>query len=155
MRKSSLFLGLVLSTVLLANCAKQQQPTSIAPTFTNVYNNTLKSACVTCHDPSGAATVQNGVQLDFSTQATAYSTLTTKNVTGQTSSGICPGVHIVSAGNPATSYLAAVLFASYAKANFGGVTGCTPYSVHLQDQHLSSDEQATIIGWIQNGTLNN
>jgi hypothetical protein len=115
---------------------------------------TLKTACIECHVPTGAATVNNGVQLDFSTQALAYQTLTAKKVTGSTSSGICPNVSIVTAGDPTKSYLAAVLFAKYNATNFAGVSGCSPYSVHLQDQNISDAEQTSIINWITNGAKN-
>ena len=126
-----------------------------AGTFTAVYNQTLKTACIECHVPSGSAYVNNGVLLDFSSQSNAFTSLRLRSVTGASSTGTCSGVMIVSSGQPANSYLVGVLNPAYNYANFGGHSGCTPYSAHLQDQNLSAAEQASIVSWIQQGASNN
>lgn len=132
-----------------------QVTAAAAGSFGNVYQVLVRNNCVDCHSPSGAATSQNGVGLDFSSRANMYSTLTSLSVTGATSAGICAGVRIVTPGNARSSYLAGVLIASYHSDDFGGVAGCTPYSVHLQDTNLSADDQQTLINWIQSGAPNN
>jgi hypothetical protein len=123
-------------------------------TFTNVYQNTLKTACIQCHVPGGAPT-NDGVKLDFTDQNTAYQTLMGSNVSGQISVGSCGGIKIVNPGNPASSYLAGVLFSEYNTDNFAGVSTCKPYTAHLTDQNLSADEKTAIISWIQSGAPNN
>jgi hypothetical protein len=141
------FFGMVaIGTLVLANCTK---PSDTTTQFTAVYQALSSNNCISCHTPSGAAAASL-VQLDFTTEALAYSTLTTKTVSGTSSSGICGGVPIVVAGNSANSYLAAVLIASYAHSNFYK-SGCTPYSGHLSDTNISATEQQTILNWIQNG----
>jgi hypothetical protein len=80
--------------------------------------------------------------------------LTALTVTGPIAGGACSSVKIVDPGNPSTSYLAGVLIQSYYD-NFNGLTGCQPYSVHLQDQNLSADEQSSLTTWITNGAANN
>lgn len=138
---------------LAQGCQKLDEPAS--GTFSYVYQKTLSTACIECHVPSGAATQLYGVQLDFTLQATAYQTLTSSMVSGQSSVGACSSVRIVASGSPQTSFLAGVLFTDYFTTNFAGVAGCTPYSAHLNDQNLSDAEKASIISWIQNGAPNN
>jgi hypothetical protein len=139
--------------LLLSACGKSTESTS--GTFTQVYTNTLSRACIECHKPGTAATDQDGVTLNFSTQATAFSTLLESTVRGASSTGTCGSVKIVTAGSVENSYLAGVLFTDYHKDNFAGVSGCTPYAVHLQNQNLSASEKTTILDWIRNGALNN
>ncbi len=152
---SAAIFGLVLGVLLVfSGCSKKTDSPAVG-TFGYVYQNTLKTACIECHVPSGAAYASHGVQLDFSTQDTAYSTLLAKNVTGSSSTGTCSGIRIVSPSTPASSYLAGVLISSYHISNFAGVSGCTPYANHLSDQNLSAEEQTSLIEWIQGGALNN
>lgn len=144
----------------LTHCGTSTAPTTSTPTaasgtFTNVYTTVLQTACIECHVPGGAATVNNGVTLDFTTQQTAYTTLTTNTVSATDTKTECAGVKIVVPGNANSSYLAAVLFSDIDTANFGGVTGCTPYNVHQQDQSISASERTSILAWINGGALNN
>jgi hypothetical protein len=141
----------VLLTLCHCGQAPETTPTYTSGTFSSVYNVTLKTACIQCHVSPGI----NGVKLDFSTQALAYQTLLASKVTGNTTSGICPNVSIVVAGNVSKSYLAAVLIAKYNTPNFSSVSGCSPYSVHLQDQNLSAAEQTSLTDWISGGALDN
>ncbi|MCB9025054.1 MAG: hypothetical protein H6625_01945 [Bdellovibrionaceae bacterium] len=139
---------------LLVNCSEKNASTSATPSFTNIYNNVLSQSCVGCHAPGGDAYDNDGVLLNFSTQTTSYSSLTSLNVTGASSIGTCGGIPIV--GNtPETSYLVGVLFDDYHQNNFAGVSGCTPYSVHLSNQNLSASEKSEIINWITAGASNN
>ncbi len=139
--------------LMLSRCG-QKDSGPASGTFSHVYTVTLKTACIECHVPTGAATVSNGVTLDFSTQAKAYSTLTGSVVTGQTSSGICANVKIVTASDLAKSYLAAVLFSDYNISNFAGKTGCSPDTTHLSRENLSAAEKTSITTWITNGAKN-
>lgn len=148
---TTIILGAALA---LAGCSKKTDSLEVG-TFGYVYQNTLKTACIECHVPSGAAYASHGVLLDFSTQDTAYSTLLAKNVTGSSSTGTCSGIRIVSPSTPTSSYILGVLISSYHINNFAGVSGCTPYANHLSDQNLSSEEQTSLIQWIQGGALNN
>lgn len=143
--------------LVLSSCGPQPE-TSTTPasgTFGSVYASFRSNNCIDCHSPGGAAYANNGVQLDFSTQANAYTTLIAKNVTGATSASICAGVKIVASANPSNSYLEAVLNQSYYRTNFAGVSGCTPYNVHLQDTHLTTSELTSLTSWIQSGAANN
>jgi hypothetical protein len=155
--KKSFIIQLLLTLSLLlvlCRCGQAPQETYTSGTFAHVYNVTLKTACIQCHVPGGSATTA-GVTLDFSTQTTAYQSLTTSVVSGGSTKNTCPNISIVLSKDANKSYLAGVLFDSYHTSNFAGVTGCTPYSAHLTDQSLSSDEQTSIVNWINNGALNN
>jgi hypothetical protein len=136
---------LAVTMVFLVSCSKPDDSSQ----FTAVYQTLNSNNCIGCHSSTGAATAA-GVQLDFSSQALAYATLTTKTVTGTSSSGICAGVPIIVAGNASSSYLVAVLIASAAHTNFYK-SGCTPYNGHLSDTNISPADQQAIMNWIQNG----
>lgn len=149
---------LVVAGLILAlwSCSEDTKPNSTDTTkFTSIYTNIIRfHNCHSCHAPGGSAYDTDGVQLNFSTEDLAHSTLTTKFVTGNTSVGTCGAVRIVNT-SPQTSFLAGVLFSEYNTANFAGVTGCTPYSVHLSDQNLSTSEKDAIVTWINNGAPRN
>ncbi len=144
--------GVLASLLLSVGCTKKKDD---GVPFTTVYTDTLSTACLECHRPGGAATQTYGVELNFTSQATAYQTLTSLNVTGSSSTGICGGIRIVTPSSVEQSYLAGVLIESYHVNNFAGVSGCTPYSLHLSDQSLTDAEQSAIVSWIQHGALNN
>ena len=151
-------------SLFFINCSSDKEETatdkeeSATPSFTSLYNNVFGTTnCASCHQPGGQAFDTDGVELDFSTQANAYNTLTSKNVTGATSIGTCNGVAIV-ASAATNSYLAAVLYDDYATSSFGGVASCTPYSARRQDANLSSlasQYKSTLIDWINAGAPNN
>lgn len=122
-------------------------------TFTDVYTNSL-STCTQCH-VSTITAAQDGAALDFSTQTNAYNSLMNHVVSGSVAKGTCGSVELVVPSTPANSYLLAVLFTDY-NTNFASHnSGCTPYAAHLQDQHLSSAEESSMVQWIQNGAQNN
>lgn len=142
----------VAMTVLaLAGC--QKETINSSSTFTTVYQ-TLSTACIECHKPGTAATDSNQVQLNFTTQALAYSTLMAGNVNGILTRGSCPSVKLVSVGVPGSSYLVGTINQSYASSSFGGVSGCTPYNVHYSTLNLSTTQQNAIIAWIADGAKN-
>ncbi|MCC7404443.1 MAG: hypothetical protein IT288_08600 [Bdellovibrionales bacterium] len=151
---------LVVAGLILAlwSCSEDTKPNSTDTTkFTSIYTNIIRfHNCHSCHAPGGQVfdNPTDPVELNFSTEDLAYSTLTSKNVAGPTSKGTCTGIKIVNT-TPQTSFLAGVLFSEYNTANFAGVTGCTPYSVHLSDQNLSSSEKSAIVTWINNGAPRN
>jgi hypothetical protein len=154
-----IFTAVVLITALvtLARCGKS--PTTAATTtpgtFTDIYTNTLSTACIQCHVPGGSAAA-DGVTLDFSTQANAYTTLTTGLVEDGSTKPKCPNVKLVTSGNPTGSYLLAVLVSNfYTGTSFDGVSGCTPNTAHIQLTAINASEQSSITTWIQGGLLNN
>lgn len=145
-----------LGSLALSGCAKKEDEFQEG-TFSSVYHNTLKGTCISCHVPGGAAYDISGVPLDFSSKETAYQTLLSKDVSGQSSSASpCggKGIRIVNPNHPSDSYLVGVLIADYAINNFAGVSGCLPYAGHLYDTHLSTSEKSSLIKWIQGGAQN-
>lgn len=152
-RRIVFFVGIIFLTFGLVQCGKiADEPAS--GTFGSVYKALKNNSCQECHVPTGSATVTSHVELDFTSQTTAYTTLINGTVKGSTSVGTCSGVKLVVPSSPSTSYLAAVLFSSYSHDDFGK-TGCTPYSTHNSvDTHVTSTEQKSIIDWISNGAQN-
>jgi hypothetical protein len=149
--KSLVFLvpiGILALPMFLSRCGKQ------SGTFSDVYTNVIQSAnCSQCHVTGGSS--QNTAQQDYSSQSAAYTSLTTKTVTG-TGSGTagCSGRSIVSAGAPASSYVAQLLVSSYNTAS----GGCTPLNTHLSGGlgvvNLSESQRTSLVTWIQNGAKN-
>jgi hypothetical protein len=160
--------GIVCLTLILARCGDNSKRSAIEPadsrldsgTFSSIYQNTIQSECIQCHQPGQSSGVQAGTSLDFTSQSQAYATLTsgaTSLVSSIDESGSCQGAAIIVAGNPAQSYFAATLFPDWAQRYSNpGFPNCSPYSheVH-QNLNLSSDEENSIITWIQNGAQNN
>lgn len=144
-----------LAVVLLFVVARCGQKDPEPGTFGAVYKSLKTSNCNTCHVPTGAATKDSETTIDFTSQETAYATLSpgTATVKGKTSKTICANVKLV-ATTAASSYLAAVLFSDYNKSNFGGKTGCSPITDHFSYQNLSSSEKDSIVNWITNGAKN-
>ena len=159
--KYTFLLLLSLSTALLLHgCGSKDSSSTTAAsgTFTNVYTTVLSTACIECHKPTGAATLQDNVKIDFSTQALAYSTLVTGSPTvhGASSVGTCANAKLVTPSTVATSYLAGTLFSTYDVNNFAQISGCTPYAGHLaMTLGITTDQQTSITTWIQNGAQNN
>jgi hypothetical protein len=142
--------------VTFTRCGTQNTGSTIptSGTFASVYSIIKSNSCNQCHIPTGAATVNSNVALDFTSSTTAYTTLTTKLVTGTVASGTCGTVKIVGA-TPSKSYLSGILFTDYAGSNFAGVTGCTPVTTHTAMFNLSATNEASINAWITAGALNN
>lgn len=136
------------------NQAALSETFTAAPTFSRVYSQTLSSACVECHQPGSAASSDYGVELDFTSQSAAYTTLQ-GTVASATSRGQCGGVQLVAAGSPKTSYLVAEIAQSYATPDFGGASGCVPAAVHYSTINLSPEQINEVVGWIQSGAQNN
>ena len=146
----------VLALTIIAFAIGCQKKEDEGTTFSTIYAQTLgkTSGCANCHAPGGSGTNQ-GAQLDFSTQALAYSTLTSKKVTGSSKSSTCGTVNIVTAGSPSNSYLAGAVVGSHNVNNFAGVSDCQPITDHINGNYASASEQEAIISWIQSGAKNN
>ncbi len=140
--------------LIFTRCGSSPDPEPASGTFSNVYKTFQKKGCTECHTPGGAGFTA-GSQLNLSSQATAYTSLTTLNVTATASVGTCGTVKLVSSGQPNQSYLTAVLLDSYNTSNFGGVTGCSPFNGHLTSSYTYSDaEKTSLVDWITNGAKN-
>lgn len=155
------FALLVGTTFLLTRCGDKSSNRSRSfifkdpGTFTDIYTNTISTGCVQCHQPGGTATADNNVQLDFTSQASAFSGLTSENVNGSISAPKCPSVPLVVSADPTDSYLMGTLFPDYYKdSNFDNSANCAPYQ-HGGQVNLSADEKNSILLWIQNGIPNN
>jgi hypothetical protein len=158
--KSILILSFAVLVISVASLLLQGCGSSVATsgltggpaTFTQAYSQIIgQPVCVNCHQPSGSATA-SGVNLDFTSQASAYSGLTSSQVSA--SDRTCAGVRLVVANNAPVSYLATILFADYYKQNDFVVSGCTPTASHQQYGVSTSDENV-VIGWINSGAPNN
>lgn len=150
-------LGLILVLSRCSNSTTSSISNAPSGSFTNIYQNTLSTDCLTCH-PGSSATAA-GVTLDFSTQAKAYSSLV--GTTGSPSvvsatdyAPKCPNVQFVVSDQPSQSYLEAEVDPSYYVASdFAGVSTCTPYD-HSGTISLSTSELASITAWINAGIPN-
>jgi hypothetical protein len=160
-------IGLVGLILVIARCGSNSSDGRQSPlgarsdsgTFSAIYQNTIQSECIQCHEPGQSSGVQAGTSLDFTSQSQAYATLTSgsTSVVSATDAGGCIGAAIIVGGNPGQSYFAATLFTDWAqKYSNASFPNCDPYShvVH-QNLNLSADEENSIIAWIQNGAQNN
>jgi hypothetical protein len=141
----------------LVDCGSNNSSTDsngTSPNFTSIYSTILSPLCVQCHQPGGAA-VQQGVNLDFTSQASAYQGLTTSHVSSINESGTCGSVPLVSAGNPSASYLLAVVAQAYNIPNFAGANGCTPLASHIENGYVNQSQAGAIAAWIHQGAPNN
>ena len=140
---------------LLSACGSQSADSpSLPPTFTNVYANSF-AGCNSCHSPGQASYDVSGVHLDFTTQATAYSTLRSWRTGSAASGADCNGIVTVSPGSPQASYVEAMVDPTYRKSPFpgGSGAGCTPYD-HSGFVNLSQASKSLLSAWIQNGANN-
>ncbi len=132
----------------LARCGGSSNSSNTA-SFSYIYSNTLNKSCTQCHTAS-VTTAQDSAGLDFSSQATAYSGLTSRTVNGTTARTDCSTVHLVVADSPSTSYLMGAI-----TTGVFNVSGCTPvYSGVHDGLGLSSDEISGIQAWINAGAPN-
>ena len=159
LRVLSIFAILLLAVVFIGCSKNDEAATSSAAsgTFTNVYQRTLSTACIECHKPGGAAGAY-GSQLDFTTKALAYSTLST--VVKSTVTTGCSSVSLAHTGNPSRSYILGTLgavtgspLASYNTGFPAANGGCTPYAGHTSN--LSQSEADSLVAWINAGVPNN
>lgn len=141
-------MGLVGGFLLTSGCA--QSTSSNATTFTEIYNASFSTSCLTCH--CGSCSADNlGVTLDFSNADTAYNQLVNTGVQMPSSpSSSCRNLKRVTANSPSTSYLMAILFSSYRTTGFGGQSDCVPYPLQ-HDNLVSESEKSSIESWINAG----
>lgn len=145
MRKMDFRLSVLVLGILLSGCGSESK-------FTVLYEGTFKKECAECHVATGEVYTDTGVLLDFTSQETAYKTLTEGASSGQ-SSDVCAGVAYVVKSKPDESYLAAVLFEDKSKDDFVKA-GCTPYNLHHSDVSLKAEEKEAILKWITDGANN-
>ncbi len=149
-------LGLIV-IVFINNCGsnKESLNTDIQPQFSSIYTNILSKNCVGCHSPGGSG-FNSGAQIDFSTVSSAYSTLVSGLVHGNSANlgGQCNNVYLVQAGLPNASYLLATLFNDYYHINFVQ-SGCDPYPPSGHAASVGDDEKKALVGWINAGAQNN
>jgi hypothetical protein len=153
----TLTLLLALTALLLTRCGTQDATSSgVDPTFNSLYTRVLSKNCVGCHQPAGSATQDSETQIDFTTKALAYSTLTGGNSTGISANinNQCSNVPLVSPSHPENSYLLATLATDYHHDNFYNA-GCTPYSPSAHGATIGTAEKNAIVEWIKAGALNN
>jgi len=152
----SIYLLSLLLLITRCDSSKSSKTSNVTSNFTSIYTHVLSKNCVQCHEPQGSATINNSTQIDFSTQAVAYQTLTSLTSTGVSANlnSQCSGVPLVSMGHADQSYVLATLSATYFHADFYK-SGCTPYSPSGHGATLSSTETQAIVEWIQNGAINN
>lgn len=155
--KLALPIALAALALTLPRCG--QTPTSSGPaagTFTNVYSIITTSNCNQCHVPAVSAGSARGSTLDFTSATTAYTTLTTQNVTATDSSANCGTVKIVNKTTPANSYLLAIFTQADQVTGFGGAASCKPDTSHLAGTaNITGDELTTINNWIIAGAPQN
>ncbi|MBF0297326.1 MAG: hypothetical protein HQK51_01315 [Oligoflexia bacterium] len=150
-KSKTLFIFLFLFLTLTYGCSKNNDTAIPASRFTNLYENTFKPNCIRCHVPGQDPYDNLGVKLDFSTKEKAHSTLTTLKCAGQ-SSTFCADIPYVTARDLNQSYLVAILNRTYNNiTNYAGKVNCVPYNIHIIDQHLTTEEQNSIIAWINEG----
>ncbi len=155
------FFSSILILVIICSCDSKklaQIPTTkvVSADFNSIYTEILSKNCVQCHEPEGSATVNNFVQLDFSTASSAYQTLTTETSTGvaANTNGQCFGVPLIVKSSPTESYMLATLSTQYNHTNFYK-TDCSPYLPDAHGATVSASDLDAIVKWIQDGALNN
>jgi len=140
--------------MILLNRCGLEQANAPSGTFRSVFQALQTNNCAECHTATGAAFVEDNVQLEFGDSASAYSGLTTKTVSGASSVVSCGGISLVTPNDLSKSYFAAVLFADLGIPGFAGQGSCNPYPLHHTDTNLSSMHQESIKAWINNGAPN-
>jgi hypothetical protein len=138
--------------LLLVRCGSSSNTSSSSLTFTAVYSNTLQPECARCHIPNAAGSLA-GATINFTTQASAFQSLTGAKVSARDVVGTCGSVNLVTPGTASTSYITATTISSSYSTNFV-VAGCTPYS-HPGLPALSATDISNLVGWINAGAPNN
>jgi hypothetical protein len=127
--------------------------------FSSLYSNYLNN-CSQCHAPGAVgATSSTEKSLDFSTAATAYSTLTGKATGLSGNQQACNGVPFIVSGKPGSSLLVAVLDSGTRSAfDYSGTPGCDNNAISDMAFKTGKTPSAAFIAalktWIQNGAAN-
>ena len=132
-------------------------PAGVTANFSSLYSDYL-SSCKQCHAPNAPGRTSDiETSLDFSTAATAYSTLSGSAAGLSGNQQACNGVHFLVAGHPEQSLLVASLDAttraafSSGSCNQDGVTDET-----VKAGGAPSDAFITALKqWITDGAQNN
>lgn len=142
-----------LTAVLISACGdKKEEETELKPTFSSIYENVIvKNDCASCHQPGKAQydTVKN---LDLSSKANAYTTLTgAMQINGKPE---CDAGRYVTGGDLTTSALWAVLDEDTRTAFSAKVTDCSIISETEMNISVSAAEKTAIKEWISGGAKN-
>jgi len=151
MKRSEVFLiGFIAFGVTVASGCGSETQSKFAPLYSGYFQ-----GCKRCHTP-GAWGQVTGIEqsLDFSTEDTAYDTITKGSATGlQGNQEACNGVRFVSSSYE-TSLIAAVIDEDV-RANFS-VGGCEGDAVSDMTLKVGSAPSAEFLGalkvWIESGT---
>ncbi len=132
----------------VVGCGSKKEILGSNPTFSSLYTGLFSKSCVTCHQPGGSAWT-DGINLDFSSQPAAYSSLTSLRSTALH----CTSLSLVQSGSPSRSVLLAVLFDDY--STIAG-TSCVGDAIHRdQNGNTASGDKSSLVSWIEQGALNN
>lgn len=158
--QSVLRVGLfVAAAIVLTHCGKTTT-TPASGTFGSVYSIIQGANCTQCHAPNGgSAKTGDSTAIDFTSQTTAYNTLTGNAKVVGSNASTCNNVLLVDT-TAAQSYLAyAFLQASdpthYGTPSYTKQPGCVPATVAGHNVNISADEEASIVAWINAGAPNN
>jgi hypothetical protein len=151
-----LCLGLAL---LLSRCGRDTDLMRATPgTFADVYSIMQIANCTQCHVPGGGS---GGSTIDLTSQAKAFGTIARGSVSGQQADGPCAGLPLVTAKNPAQSYLLYEMFGAVdpnyavAAAHFSAKPKCRPAVVAGHNVNLSQSMESSVVAWINAGMPNN
>jgi hypothetical protein len=150
MKKSHIFYMATIVT-LLSQCGSDSSETKAPATlsFTSLHQANVFSDCKTCHVPEGEV-YTNGVEIDFTSLDTAYTTLTTLK-SASPSNAACSDIDYVTARTPTSSYLAAVIIEEFNTSGFADKENCEPYNVHIEESYLTTAQQNDVKKWITDG----
>ena len=127
--------------------------------FSSLYSNYLNN-CAQCHAPGAVgATSTTEKSLDFSTAATAYSTLTGKATGLSGNQQACNGVPFVVSGKPGSSLLVATIDSATRSAfDYTATPTCDNNAISDMAFKTGKAPSAALIAalktWIQNGAAN-
>ena len=135
--------------------------TTVTASFQSLYGDYLGN-CASCHAPSAPGRTSDiEMTLDFSTKATAYTTLTTGKATGLTGPPMaCNGVPFISKGKPQLSLALAVLDGSTRMTfDYTSAASCDKLTITDETVKVGSAPSAAFVtafrDWITNGALDN
>lgn len=129
--------------------------TQLTPTYSSLYANIFSQVCTQCHYPGGSAML-DGVEVDFSSAATGFTTLTGGTVKGIQGGPGCSGIRLVKAGAHTESYAIGLLVESESGRDYNpGPEVCIPPVFHVEGGFLSLEGAQALIQWVNEGAQNN
>jgi hypothetical protein len=143
-----------LAAIMVSYCGKKDEEAVVAkPTFSSLYS-VVFAGCAECHKP-GTEVYTNSVQnLDLSSSATAYASLTS-TISASVKSR-CSSTYYVKPSAPANSAVVAV-FDESVRASFGDDnSGCEVMAAsEMGAAPISAENLAVLKQWITEGAQNN